>query len=326
MDSVITPETAPETELDPKEEGFHFFIPMEKSYLEKALSSKTDKDPKSWKIGGYASSSDTDLEGESIDPYGIDTTYFLKHGYFNDDHQKGAAHKVGIPTEAFVDARGLYVRGYLLKDIPEAQGIYRLMQALAKGEHGRQVGFSVEGKVLEQQGGHILKCWIKDIAITANPVNTKTYAELIKSLKEKYGPDVEVSVEPTPDLIKKAEETVPLSEIKQHAGVDKKHFEKIITLAEEIKTEASQLLSEDKEEFGKALSAGHNTGNGGPVGQQTGGGALRTQDLDNTLKVTTNVENEDPEIVNYTIKKSGIDDINVVRKIIQYAALLKERS
>lgn len=336
-----------------KEEGFHFFIPMEKSYLEKAISSKADKDPKSWKIGGYASSNDTDLEGESIDPYGIDTSYFLKFGYFNDDHQKGAAHKVGIPTEAFVDEKGLYVRGYLLKDIPEAQGIYRLMQTLASGSHDRQVGFSVEGKVLEQAGGRILKCWIKDIAITANPVNTKTFAELIKSLKEKYS-----SVEPEPDLIKKsesdtkdpsskggtitiaevraaaaevkkaAEDSVPLAEIKEHTGVDKKHFEKIIQLADEISQEAKALLSEDKEEFGKAMEAGHTTGNGGPEGQQTGGAALRRQDLDNELKVTTNNERikdeDDAEIIAYTMKKSGIDDINTIKKIIKYAVLLQK--
>lgn len=346
MDSKLSENTlslaqnTPPEEVNPdgtKEEGFHFFIPMEKSYLEKAIDSKSDKDPKSWKIGGYASSNDTDLEGESIDPYGIDTSYFLKFGYFNDDHQKGAAHKVGIPTEAFVDEKGLYVRGYLLKDIPEAQGIYRLMQTLASGSHDRQVGFSVEGKVLEQAGGRILKCWIKDIAITANPVNTKTFAELIKSLKEKYS-----SVVPDPPMIKEdkekeneavpmekaAENSIPLAEIREHAGVDKKHFEKIIQLADEISQEAKALLSEDKEEFRKGMEAGHTTGNGGPEGQQTGGAALRRQDLDNELKVTTNTERikdeDDAEIIAYTMKKSGIDDINTIKKIIKYAVLLQE--
>jgi len=327
LDPVANPEITTDTDSDSKEEGFHFFIPMEKSYLEKALSSAKDKDPKSWKIGGYASSSDQDLEDESIDPYGIDTTYFLKYGYFNDDHQKGAAHKVGIPTEAFIDSRGLYVRGYLLKDVPAAQGIYRLMQILGKGKHDRQVGFSVEGKVIEQQGGRILKCWIKDIAITANPVNTKTYAELIKSLKDKHSAaEIELVAGDGSEEVKKSEgDVVPLSEIKEHTGIDKKHFEKIISLAEEISVEAKKLLSEDKEEFGKCLSAGQTTGNGGPAGQQTDGAALRVQDLDKELKVQTNVENEDPEIVKYTMKKSGIDDISVVSKIIRYARLLEER-
>jgi hypothetical protein len=305
---------------EPKEEGFYFFVPMEKSYIEETLKSNKSNDPKGWKIGGYASSADTDLDGESIDPYGIDTSYFLKQGWFNSDHQKGAEHKVGIPTEAFVDSRGLYVRGYLLKDVIEAQGIYQLMKALASGAHDRKVGFSVEGKVIEQQGGRILKCWVKDIAITANPVNTKTYAELIKSLKEKYN-----SVATNPDLTK-SEESIPKAEIKEHAGVDKQHFEKIISLSEEISAEAHKLLEEDQEEFGKGLSAGQETGNGGPSGQQTGGDALRVQDLENKLKVTTNVEDEDPKIVEYAMKKGNCDDITTALKLIAVARLLKTQN
>lgn len=311
MDAAPQVENAPET----KEEGFHFFIPMEKSFLEKALTSSaaTESDPKSWKIGGYASSSDTDLEGESVDPYGIDTSYFLKFGYFNDDHQKGAAHKVGVPTEAFVDNQGLYVRGYLLKDIPEAQGIYRLMKTLASGSHNRQVGFSVEGKVLEQEGGKILKCWIKDIAITANPVNTKTYAELIKSLQEKHA-----AVVTKPDLIKKSEETVPVAEVKEHTKGDRKKFERIVSLAEEIAAEARKLSQEDIEEFGKGMEAGYDAPQ-----EKEGGEALRVQSLENKLKVTTNAPAEDDELVKYTMEKGGFTDMALALKLIEYARLLK---
>ncbi|VVB53235.1 Uncharacterised protein [uncultured archaeon] len=317
MPDAPTLENASEAAPDLKEEGFHFFIPMEKSFLEKALTaSVADNDPKSWKIGGYASSSDTDLEGESIDPYGIDTSYFLKFGYFNDDHQKGAAHKVGVPTEAFVDNKGLYVRGYLLKDIPEAQGIYRLMKTLASGNHNRQVGFSVEGKVIDQQGGRILKCWVKDIAITANPVNTKTYAELLKSLKEKYG-----AIVPEPDLVKKSEESeVPLKEIKEHTKIDRGQFEKIVRLAEEISVEAKKLIAEDVEEFGKGMEAGHD---GTPSPDVKDGAALRVKDLDNKLKVTTNSPEEDEEIVKYAMEKGGFTDMALALKLIEYARLLK---
>jgi hypothetical protein len=203
------------------------------------------------------------------------------------------------------------------------------MKALASGAHDRKVGFSVEGKVIEQQGGRIIKCWIKDIAITANPVNTKTYAELIKSIKEKYD-----SVVVNPDLVKedkdplsalpmeKSEDSIPKTEIKEHAGVDKKHFEKIIGLAEEISKEAQKLLSEDQEEFGKGLEAGHD---GTPSPDQKDGAALRVKDLDNKLKVTTNVEDEDQEIVKYAMKKGNLDDIATALKLIAYARLLKSQ-
>jgi hypothetical protein len=346
------------TSEDIREESIHFFIPMDEECLTKALKEseggKTkDNDPKSWKIGGYASSSDTDLEGESVDPYGIDVSYFLKHGFFNSDHQKGPAHKVGIPTEAFVDSKGLYVRGYLLKDIEEARGIYKLMQALAKGEHDRQVGFSIEGKVIEQQGGRILKCWVKDIAITANPVNTKTYAELIKSLKEKN-----TSILPNPDLTKnsavekatdnalpggkadnKSDESFDQDALEQGIKVEMEHTndrEVAKEIAKDHLTEDPRYYDalaemehrlEETKTVDKGLVAGQDTGNGGPSGQQTGGDALRVQDLDRKLKVTTNSDKpeEDEELIAYTMKKSGIEDIESIKKIILYATLRKSR-
>lgn len=167
-----------------KVEDFTFFAPLEKSFLEKALTQKEDdSDPFGWKVGGYASSSEEDLEGESLIPGGIDFSYFLRFGWFNDDHQKGAAHKIGIPLEAYVDSKGFYTKGYLLKNIPESKGIYLLMKELATGNHPRRVGFSVEGKVVKQDGNRIVKSWVKDVAITANPVNTSTYANLVKSLQ-----------------------------------------------------------------------------------------------------------------------------------------------
>jgi hypothetical protein len=170
---------------DASTEDFTFFAPLEKSFLEKALTTKDDDpDPFSWKVGGYASSSDTDLEGESLIPGGIDFEYFLRFGWLNDDHQKGAAHKLGIPTEAYIDGKGFYVKGYLLKGVPEARGTFLLMKELATGNHPRKVGFSVEGKVLKQEGTKIIKSWVKDVAITANPINTSTYANLVKSLSK----------------------------------------------------------------------------------------------------------------------------------------------
>jgi hypothetical protein len=56
------------------------------------------------------------------------------------------------------------------------------MQQLAASGSDRKVGFSIQGKVLRRNGTKIEKCWIQDIAITTQPVNTATWAEIAKSL------------------------------------------------------------------------------------------------------------------------------------------------
>src|SRR5882724_6379011 len=144
-----------------------FFVPMDDKFIEKSITAKEDSDEKSWKIGGVASSTEEDLENEVVVPEGIDTSYFLKWGWFNSEHKKGAAFKVGIPEKAECTKLGLEVEGYLLKDMPEAIGIYQLMKTLKKGDHKRCVGFSIEGKTVLQEGKRILKSFLIDIAITA---------------------------------------------------------------------------------------------------------------------------------------------------------------
>lgn len=168
---------------------WRFFMPFSEAYLEKAIKIEDKKndadDPTDWKIGGVASSGkDEDLEGEIVVPTGIDfDSYFKRFGFFNSEHKKGAAFKVGIPTKAEINKDGdFYVEGYLLKDMPEAQGIWTLMKTLKKGNHPRRIGFSIEGKTVLQEGRKILKSFLLEIAVTANPVNTSTYADVLKSL------------------------------------------------------------------------------------------------------------------------------------------------
>lgn len=134
-------------------------------------------------VSGIASTEDEDLQGEKIKQEGIDLSYFLKRGFLNDDHSKETAGKVGIPTEAVVTRKGLWIKGFLL-DTPRAKGIWDLAQALEKSGSERKLGYSVEGKVLarDQKNPRIItKCWLKDIAITASPINPKTFLDIAKS-------------------------------------------------------------------------------------------------------------------------------------------------
>jgi len=159
-------------------ESFNFWLPIGKS--ESIISPDGQK---LRKIYGIASTADVDLQGEVVDQKGIDTAYFLKHGYFNNDHKNGFENKVGYPTVARQTKDGLYVEGVLFNDNKVADDIWNMMHSVKQTPGAkRQVGFSVQGKVKRRMGKQILECWVQDIAITPAPINTKTWADVAKSL------------------------------------------------------------------------------------------------------------------------------------------------
>jgi hypothetical protein len=161
---------------------FQFFVPAQIIDIEKGESGKRgEKSGKRW-IQGVASTSSRDLQGEIVDQAGIDFTYFLQNGWFNNDHQPGFKNKVGQPTEARITKNGLWVKGFLLENHEIANDIWELMHSLETTQSDRRLGFSIQGKVKERVGNRIKKCWIMDVAITPAPVNTTTWAEIAKSL------------------------------------------------------------------------------------------------------------------------------------------------
>lgn len=186
-----------------QESGFSFWLPITKSTPE----TKKPADGKRW-IEGIASTEDMDLQDEIVKQHGIDFSYFLKHGFFNNDHKPGFENKVGQPTECRVTAKGLYVKGFLFQNHKEADSIWELILALEASGSNRKVGFSIQGKVLRRTGKTIIKCWIQDIAITAAPINTNTWLEVVKSLNalpvEWWAADDAKSISITPDMVYKA--------------------------------------------------------------------------------------------------------------------------
>lgn len=159
---------------------FTFWLPAKAVKI--AKGSDPEGKPVRW-IQGIASTSHSDLQGEVVVQDGIDFSYFLKHGYFNNDHKPGFENKVGEPTECKITKNGLWVKGFLYNDHKIADQIWELMQAQeANPLSKRKIGFSIEGKVKRRNGRKIEECWIQDIAITPAPVNTATWAEIAKSL------------------------------------------------------------------------------------------------------------------------------------------------
>jgi hypothetical protein len=156
---------------------FNFFLPVEAVSIEKSQK----PDDKRW-IQGIASTDNLDLQGEKVVQSGIDLAYFTEHGYVNDDHKPGPENKVGEPTEARITKAGLWVKAFLYKGHQRAEYWWEFINALVQSDAKRKVGFSIQGKVVRREGNSILKCWLQDIAITASPVNTHTWAEIVKSL------------------------------------------------------------------------------------------------------------------------------------------------
>lgn len=183
---------------------FKFYVPVD---FIKSENPTEEDDLTSWQIQGIASTGDMDYQGESVDQNGLDLSVLKAgRGLFNSDHQPGVENILGqIEDAEFVkygDGKAMLVKGYLFKHQPKAQAYYNIMKSLKKGSSHR-VHFSIEGKILERDKddvSKIKKARISKVALTLDPVNPYTYADLVKSL---VAIDEEVVV---PEEIEKAME------------------------------------------------------------------------------------------------------------------------
>lgn len=156
---------------------FSFRLPVD------IVKSEDGESEEEWRIGGYASTSTEDRQGDEIVQKGLDITDFVDYGWFNLDHRNDII--LGYPdkNKCHVDNKGFYVEGTLLKGIDAAKNLWQTAVELKRSGAPRKLGFSVEGKVLKRNAlGKIVKAKIYNVAITANPVNpTCTWDALVKS-------------------------------------------------------------------------------------------------------------------------------------------------
>lgn len=146
------------------------------------------------RIGGFVTTDRIDRQGERLIQKGLNFKPFIRHGWFNDNHGKGADHIVGYPEDAtFVQKgdplpsgevskrTGWYVEGYLLEGVKKADDYWDLARALQKSD--RRIGFSVEGKVAKREERNgiptVVEATIHNVAVTHCPVNTDTALEVL---------------------------------------------------------------------------------------------------------------------------------------------------
>lgn len=125
-------------------------------------------------IGGYCSTESLDRQEEVVVAKGLDFSEFVAWGWFNDNHKQGTSEVLGYPKLARL-AKGnrWWTEGNLLTGYSNADKIWELAKALKKSGAPRKLGFSIEGKVRQRDGGNrIVRATVRNVAITNCPVNT----------------------------------------------------------------------------------------------------------------------------------------------------------
>lgn len=158
--------------------AFNVFLPFDKV-------SKSEDDNNTYTVEGYASTSDRDLQSETILPSGIDDSYLIENGWIDFEHDTDQV--IGVPTKnTHVDQHGLYLQAKLFKNMPQVQDIMKLYHNIKDNGIDRNLGFSIEGNVLERDDNDesiIRQVQITGVAVTKNPANTHATWELVsKSL------------------------------------------------------------------------------------------------------------------------------------------------
>lgn len=137
-------------------------------------------------ISGVASTTDRDMDGEILDPNGMELDYFIKKGHINYDHlgHYDPSAIIGYPIAAEIKDDKLFIKAELYKDNDIAVKAFNLMKAMETQKAPRSLGFSIEAHVIsrrEDDKKYIEKSMITDIALTPCPKNFKTNAMVVKS-------------------------------------------------------------------------------------------------------------------------------------------------
>lgn len=168
------------------ENSFKFWCPIEKA--QETIDPTTGEQV--MRLGGIASTSDEDADGEFLDPKGFDIKPLMSSGMVNWHHQaKGQpATIIGEPTKAEIRPEGLYIETDLYPSSKIACDVWELANTLEKDSKTRRLGYSIEGKVVKRKSNNknspdykkIVKAIITGVAITHQPKNPKTFANIIK--------------------------------------------------------------------------------------------------------------------------------------------------
>lgn len=174
---------------------FNFWVPLEDNqYLEKAAKTQKGEDKRyeNMYLAGLASNNAKDSEGEVLEPSGYDLSRFLKYGFINFEHKSKNDPKfiIGEPVEGKVINDEFHVKGKLYRDSELARNLWDTVLMMKGSGATRKLGWSIEGRATERNPmdpKRITKALITGIALTFQPVNINSFAEICKgSQKEDF--------------------------------------------------------------------------------------------------------------------------------------------
>lgn len=157
---------------------FKAFIPIDHWEFE-----KSDDGIGEMRIGGLASTSSRDREGEIVIQDNLDISQLLNNGFVNFDHNNEKI--IGYPDREktrFTD-EGLYIESVLLNGVPLAEEIYKTALALKNSGSDRRYGYSIEGRITKRDPinkDKILKAEVYGVAITPTPCNSDCTWEVLE--------------------------------------------------------------------------------------------------------------------------------------------------
>ena len=166
-------------------ETFSVWAPME-TFEKSRNPNGGDSEDMVGKIGGIVSAQTVDQQKETLSQDGVDWSYFLDKGWFNYEHNAGPDNVLGHPERVsattFQGKPATRVEGVLYLAKAKAKEIFETAQAMKKAGNARQLGFSVEGQVLERDSSDktkIKKSRVLNVAITAHPVHPDARLEVL---------------------------------------------------------------------------------------------------------------------------------------------------
>ncbi|URJ36601.1 hypothetical protein MF625_001020 [Paenibacillus polymyxa] len=233
---------------------FRLFVPLEKSV---EMDANGD-----YIVQGIISSDDTDEQADSITPDGMDTSYFLSKGWIKWEHGNDPDQFIGEPETVHVgkfnhptlnkSVNGVFIKGRLYANREMSLKAVVAIEDLQKSHSTRRVGWSIEGGVVERdrQTGKIIKSVLRNVVLTMNPVNTMTYAELVKSFTKGDGSIMTTNQQPEANTTEISAQLGGLE--KSLALIIKKQGESE-TLIKSLETKVDSLTTEN-EELRKSLN------------------------------------------------------------------------
>ena len=240
-------------------DSFNFYVPIE---FEKAGDDKKPEERyKNMYIQGCASTSDVDLDNQTMQPSGFELGIFKAAGLINYEHggKKSPKAFVGEPVEAMIKDNKLFIKGKLWEKSELARDIYDTAEVMKASGSTRKFAWSIEGVPLSKDvhnPNNVPRALITHVALTLMPKNPKTYADICKGglniAREELDYDIPIDV---PYLYKGV------------FGNNEYTLNKDFTIT-------------------KAMCATSETGQQ-LVGKNTSGAALKKESLDPDLKILT---------------------------------------